>query len=68
MQIRFESQTKHGVFKDALNLADDHAFSVAEIEAMKAARVAAWVDMVDNPPPPPVEPEPAVGEPTLIVE
>lgn len=63
MQIRFEADTKHGVFKDALNLADDHTFTDLELEAMKAARVAAWVAFVDNPPS-----EPVVDETTPAAE
>ena len=63
MQIRFEAQTKHGVFSDALNLEDDHTFTDAELEAMKSARVAAWVNRIDNP-----LPEPIVDESTLIAE
>lgn len=37
-------------FSDALNLADDHGLSDAEIEVMKQARYNKWDDFVKNPP------------------
>jgi hypothetical protein len=50
MKIDFEFQTKHGLFRDALHLADDHTFTEAEIEAMKVARCDAWLAVVTAPP------------------
>lgn len=50
MKIDFEFQTDFGVFRDALHLEDDHAFTEAEIEAMKQARVDNWVALVSAPP------------------
>jgi hypothetical protein len=38
-------------FSDALNLADNHGLTDAEIEAMKQARYDKWRDFIDNPPP-----------------
>lgn len=50
MKIDFEFNTPHGLFRDALHLADDHALSDAEIQAMKTERVGAWVAVVTTPP------------------
>lgn len=49
MQIRFEFDTDYGVFRDALNLPDDHAFSDEELAAMKQARVDAWLALLNAP-------------------
>lgn len=46
MKIDFEFQTPYGLFRDALHLPDDHGLSDAELEAMKQARVDAWVAIV----------------------
>ncbi len=51
MQIRFEYQTKYGIFKDALNLPDDHSYTDEELEIMKAARVEKWIYNIENAPP-----------------
>lgn len=48
MQIRFEFDTKYGIFKDALNLPDEHGFSNAELDAIKQARVDAWILHIDT--------------------
>ena len=50
MKIDFEFETKHGVFRDALHLQDDHVFTDAEIEAMKQQRVDNWIAVVEAPP------------------
>lgn len=50
MKIDFEFDTPHGVFRDALHLADDHTFSDAEIQAMKQQRVDNWIAVVTAPP------------------
>jgi hypothetical protein len=47
VSIEFEAETKYGVFRDAIALPDDHAYNLAEIEAMKSARVASWVAMIE---------------------
>jgi len=50
MKIDFEFQTAHGVFRDALHLADDHTFADDEIQAMKQQRVDNWIAVVSAPP------------------
>lgn len=49
MKIDFEFQTEHGLFRDALHLDDNHAFTEAEIEAMKADRRDTWIAVVTAP-------------------
>ena len=49
MKIDFEFQTEHGVFRDALHLADDHTFTDEEIQAMKQERVDNWIAVVTAP-------------------
>lgn len=46
MKIDFEFQTPHGLFRDALHLADDHGLSTEQIEAMKQERVDNWLAVV----------------------
>lgn len=55
IKIDFEFDTPHGVFRDALHLPDDHAFTEDEIQAMKEQRRDNWIAVVTAPP---VEPEP----------
>lgn len=55
MKIDFEFETQYGVFRDALYLADNHSLTEAELQAMKLARLDAWVSIIENPPLP--EPE-----------
>ena len=50
MKIDFEFDTPHGVFRDALHLADDHTFTDDEIQAMKQQRVDNWIAVVTAPP------------------
>lgn len=50
MKIDFEFDTKHGVFRDALHLPDDHTFTETEIAAMKQLRVDNWIAVVEAPP------------------
>lgn len=50
MQIRFEFSTKYGVYRDALNLPDDHSYTSEEIEAMKHARLDRWLYNIESPP------------------
>jgi hypothetical protein len=59
MKIDFEFQTEYGVFRDALHLADDHTFTVEEVEVMKQQRVDSWIAVVTAPP---VEDVPPVEE------
>jgi len=51
MKINFQFETQYGKFSDALYLPDDHAFTEAEIEAMKQERLNAWINFIENPPP-----------------
>ena len=50
MKIDFEFTTPHGLFRDALHLADDHTFTDDEIQAMKQQRVDNWIAVVTAPP------------------
>ena len=50
IQIRFTFETQYGPFSDALYLEEDHAFTEAEIEAMKQDRLNNWLAAV-NPSP-----------------
>ena len=50
IKIDFEFQTEHGLFRDALHLADDHGLNDEQIEAMKAERVDNWIAAVTAPP------------------
>lgn len=50
MKIDFEFDTPHGLFRDALHLPDDHAFSDADVQLMKEARVDSWVAAATAPP------------------
>lgn len=50
IKIDFEFDTPHGVFRDALHLPDDHAFTDAEIQAMKEQRRDNWIAIVTAPP------------------
>jgi hypothetical protein len=50
MKIDFEFQTDHGLFRDALHLADDHGLTDEQIEAMKAERRDNWLAVVTAPP------------------
>lgn len=53
ISIVFEFTTKHGIFKDALHLPDDHSYTEEEINEMKQQRLDNWLYIVENPPPPP---------------
>lgn len=50
IQIVFEFTTKHGVFRDALYLPEDHTFTEEQIQAMKQERLDNWINAVENPP------------------
>jgi hypothetical protein len=50
MQIIFTFETKYGQFTDALHLDEDHAFTEAEIEAMKQERLSNWIAVIESPP------------------
>ena len=42
-RIEFESEYDGSVFRDVIDIPDDHGLSAADIEAMKAQRIAAWI-------------------------
>jgi len=50
IKIDFEFDTPHGVFRDALHLPNDHAFTEDEIQAMKEQRRDNWIAIVTAPP------------------
>ena len=56
--IVFEYTTKYGVYRDALYLPADHAYTDAEINTMKKERVQNWLAVIEAPPPPTEEPAP----------
>lgn len=49
MKIDFEFTTKYGVFKDCLNLPDDHQYTDYELDQMKTQRLNNWVSLIENP-------------------
>ena len=53
-QIIFTFETPFGPFCDALHLEEGHAFTDAEIEAMKQERLTNWLTMI-NPSPEQIE-------------
>jgi hypothetical protein len=50
MKIDFSFSSQYGTFSDALHLPDDHAFTDAEIEAMKQQRFDNWIAVITAPP------------------
>jgi hypothetical protein len=50
MKIDFSFSSPYGTFSDALHLPDDHAFTDAEIEAMKQQRFDNWIAIITAPP------------------
>jgi hypothetical protein len=50
MIIKFEYQTQHGKFSDAIHLPDDHSFTEEDIESMKLQRRDNWLAIVTAPP------------------
>lgn len=57
VKIDFERETRHGTYRDAITLPDDHTLSDAEINSIMQQRVDSWVSYMDNPPQPEPEPE-----------
>lgn len=49
IKIDFEFQTYYGKFADALYLPNDHAYSDAEIDAMKQQRLDNWIAIITAP-------------------
>ena len=50
MKIDFSFSSQYGIFSDALHLPDDHAFTDAEIKAMKQQRFDNWIAVITAPP------------------
>lgn len=50
MKIDFEFTTPHGVFRDAIYLADDHNLTQQEIDVLKQQRLDSWIAIVEAPP------------------
>jgi hypothetical protein len=57
IKIDFERETKHGVYRDAITLPENHGLTQSQIEAMMQQRVDNWVSRIDNPPPIVLPPE-----------
>jgi hypothetical protein len=55
IKIDFEFDTKHGKYRDALYLPEDHTNTEEQIVAMQTERLNNWLYSVENPPAP--EPE-----------
>jgi hypothetical protein len=70
MKIDFEFDTKHGKYRDALHLPDNHTFTEAEIQAMKEQRRDKWINFLENPPSSLPEtnpnPVPAINHPKTV--
>lgn len=64
MRIEFEfTHDIYGLYRDALNLPDDHSFTEDELSAMKQQRFNNWVAYLETPRiEQPVVEEPLVGE------
>lgn len=52
IKLDFEFASNYGVYRDALNLPEDHTYTDDEINAMKLARFNNWIAIVENPPVP----------------
>lgn len=52
IKIDFEFETKYGVYRDAIHLAEDHQLTEAEIFAIKQQRVDNWISIIETPPEP----------------
>jgi hypothetical protein len=50
IQIIFEFDTQYGVYRDALNLPEDHTLTDEQIAAMKQERVDNWIAIITAPP------------------
>lgn len=50
IKIDFELGSEYGVFRDALYLPPDHAYTDVEIQAMKDQRLANWIAAIQSAP------------------
>lgn len=53
ISIIFEFESRHGVFRDALHLPEDHGLADEQIAAMKQERFDNWLAAVEAPAPAP---------------
>lgn len=51
--IVFEFDTKHGVFRDALYLPENHGLTDEQVSEMQRERLNNWLAAVEAPTPPP---------------
>ena len=49
IKIDFEFESKYGVFRDAINLPDDHGMTDEQIAAMKQQRFDNWIAIIEAP-------------------
>lgn len=50
IKIEYSYTSEYGVFNDAIILPEDQSFTDAEIEALKQARIDAWLAALNQPP------------------
>lgn len=50
MKIDFEFTTKHGIFRDAIYLPENHNLTQQEIDVLKQQRLDSWIAIVEAPP------------------
>ena len=50
MKIDFEFQTKYGIFRDALHLANDHNYTQEQIVELQTTRLNNWLHSIENSP------------------
>lgn len=62
--VKIDFQKTDGVYtlQDALHLEDDHAFSEADIEAMKQQRFDNWMAVITTPTPEEIPQDPPTSE------
>lgn len=51
--IVFEFGSKYGTYRDALYLPEGHGLTDDQIAAMQRQRFDNWINIIENPPPPP---------------
>lgn len=53
VKIEFEFPSKYGTYRDALYLPEGHGLTDDQIAAMQRERFDNWINILENPPPPP---------------
>lgn len=53
IKIEFEFPSKYGTYRDALYLPEGHGLTDEQIAAMQRERFDNWINIIENPPPPP---------------